>query len=43
MMTVGIVCMPGDIHVFAVQEALQAKGASALLWYASDFAHSPPP
>jgi glutathione synthase/RimK-type ligase-like ATP-grasp enzyme len=35
--TVLILCTAGDIHVYAVAEALQKKGATVLLWFASDF------
>lgn len=35
--TIAIACIPGDVHVFAVTEALRAKGAEAWLWYTADF------
>lgn len=32
-----ILTEPGDIHAFAVEEALKLKGAEPILWFTSDF------
>lgn len=34
-----ILTHPGDAHAFAVAEALERKGAEALLWHTPDFPH----